>query len=142
MLTDHWMRPGVLGEAEAFVTAVHAETIESFLAENGIARSTVDIVGFHGQTVIHRPERRLTVQIGDGGALSQRLGIPVAYDFRAADVAAGGQGAPLVPVFHQPLARDPARPHPIAVLNVGGVANVTWVDGGDPVACDTGPAMR
>ena len=65
--------------------------------------------------------------------------MPVAYDFRAADVAAGGQGAPLVPVFHQALARDLARPHPIAVLNIGGVANVTFVDGGDPVACDTGP---
>ena len=63
----------------------------------------------------------------------------MAYDFRAADVAAGGQGAPLVPVFHQALARDLDRPHPIAVLNVGGVANVTFVDGGDPVACDTGP---
>ncbi len=63
----------------------------------------------------------------------------VAYDFRAADVAEGGQGAPLVPVFHQALARDLARPHPIAVLNVGGVANVTFVNGGDPVACDTGP---
>ena len=63
----------------------------------------------------------------------------MAYDFRAADVAAGGQGAPLVPVFHQALARDLDRPHPIAVLNVGGVANVTFVDGGDPIACDTGP---
>ena len=64
---------------------------------------------------------------------------PWRYDFRAADVAAGGQGAPLVPVFHQALARDLDRPHPVAVLNVGGVANVTYVDGGDPVACDTGP---
>jgi anhydro-N-acetylmuramic acid kinase len=82
---------------------------------------------------------RLTVQIGDGSALAQRLALPVAHDFRAADVAAGGQGAPLVPVFHQALARDLARPHPIAVLNLGGVANVTYVDGGDPLACDTGP---
>jgi anhydro-N-acetylmuramic acid kinase len=65
--------------------------------------------------------------------------LPVAYDFRAADVAAGGQGAPLVPAFHQALARDLKRAHPIAVLNVGGVANVTFVDGGDPIACDTGP---
>ncbi len=65
--------------------------------------------------------------------------MPVAYDFRGTDVTAGGQGAPLVPVFHQSLARDLARPHPIAVLNLGGVANVTFVDGGDPVACDTGP---
>ncbi len=99
----------------------------------------VAIVGFHGQTVLHKPAERLTVQIGDGAALARRLELPVAYDFRAADVAAGGQGAPLVPVFHQALARDLTRPHPIAVLNLGGVANVTFVDGGDPVACDTGP---
>ncbi|MFN3659385.1 MAG: anhydro-N-acetylmuramic acid kinase [Pseudolabrys sp.] len=138
-LTDRWARPGVLAEAERFVTAVHAETVETFLADNGIARDSIDVIGFHGQTVIHRPERRLTVQIGDGAGLARRLRLPVACDFRAADVAAGGQGAPLVPVFHQALARDLARPHPIAVLNVGGVANVTWVDGGDPVACDTGP---
>jgi len=138
-LTDRWMRLGVLKEAEEFVTAVHAEVVERFLRDNDIDRASVDIVGFHGQTVIHRPELRLTVQIGDGPALAQRLKLPVAYDFRAADVAAGGQGAPLVPVFHQALARDLSHPHPIAVLNVGGVANVTWVDGGDPVACDTGP---
>jgi anhydro-N-acetylmuramic acid kinase len=138
-LTDRWVRPGVLEEAEAFVTAVHAETVETFLRENNIDRGGIDIVGFHGQTVIHRPELRLTVQIGDGQALAKRLKLPVAYDFRAADVAAGGQGAPLVPVFHQALARGLSHPHPIAVLNVGGVANVTWVDGGDPVACDTGP---
>jgi len=136
-LTDRWVRPGVLTEAEAFVTAVHAETVETFLRDNAI--SDVDIVGFHGQTVIHRPELRLTVQIGDGPALARRLKLPVAHDFRAADVAAGGQGAPLVPVFHQALARSLSHPHPMAVLNVGGVANVTWVDGGDPVACDTGP---
>jgi anhydro-N-acetylmuramic acid kinase len=138
-LTDRWARPGVLKEADAFVTAVHAEAVESFLRDNGIDRAGIDIVGFHGQTVIHRPEKRLTVQIGNGAALAKRLKLPVAYDFRAADVAAGGQGAPLVPVFHQALARSLPHPHPIAVLNVGGVANVTWVDGGDPVACDTGP---
>ena len=138
-MNDRWLRPGVLMEAEALVTRIHAETVETFIADNAIPRASIGIVGFHGQTVIHRPERRLTVQIGDGPRLAQRLGLAVAHDFRAADVAAGGQGAPLVPVFHQALARDLARPHPVAVLNVGGVANVTWVDGGDPVACDTGP---
>jgi anhydro-N-acetylmuramic acid kinase len=135
-LTERAQRPGVLTEAEAFVTSVHAEAVETFLATERIDKGNVAIVGFHGQTVLHRPQARLTVQIGDGAALAQRLGLPVAYDFRAADV---GQGAPLVPVFHQALARDLARPHPIAVLNVGGVANVTWADGGDPIACDTGP---
>jgi anhydro-N-acetylmuramic acid kinase len=138
-LTDRTARPGVLAEAEAFVTGAHAEAVEAFVDDNGIARGDVAVVGFHGQTVLHRPADRLTVQIGDGAALTKRLGLTVAYDFRAADVAAGGQGAPLVPVFHQALARSIDRPHPIAVLNIGGVANVTWVDGGNPVACDTGP---
>lgn len=138
-VTDRAARPGCLVQAEALVTRVHAETVESFMATERIGRDLVDIVGFHGQTVIHKPAARLTVQIGDAIALARRLKLPVACDFRAADVAAGGQGAPLVPMFHQAMARDLARPHPIAVLNIGGVANVTFVDGGDPVACDTGP---
>jgi anhydro-N-acetylmuramic acid kinase len=138
-LTERTARPGVLAEADAFVTRVHAETVEAFIATEHIDKSSVAIVGFHGQTVLHRPAAQLTVQIGDGAALARRLELPVAYDFRAADVAAGGQGAPLVPAFHQALARDLKRAHPIAVLNVGGVANVTFVDGGDPIACDTGP---
>src|SRR5579885_1072248 len=138
-LADRTSRPGVLKEADAFVTDVHAETVENFIAREGIDRAAVAIVGFHGQTVIHKPAARLTVQIGDGAALARRLKLPVAHDFRQADIAAGGQGAPLVPVFHQALARALDHPHPIAVLNIGGVANVTYVDGGDPIACDTGP---
>ena len=139
MLSDRWQRPGVLAEADEFVTRVHAEAVKAFLETEQVNKSNVDIVGFHGQTVLHRPAARLTVQIGNGERLAAQLGLPVAHDFRAADVATGGQGAPLVPVFHQALARDLDRPHPIAVLNVGGVANVTFVDGGDPIACDTGP---
>ncbi len=138
-LTDRKARPGAIGEAEALTTHTHAETVERLLKENNIAPSAIAVVGFHGQTVIHRPRTRLTVQVGDGDALARRLRIAVVHDFRAADVAAGGQGAPLVPAFHQALARDLKRSHPIAVLNVGGVANVTFVDGGDPIACDTGP---
>ncbi|MEJ2624198.1 MAG: anhydro-N-acetylmuramic acid kinase [Pseudolabrys sp.] len=138
-LTERAARPGVLAEAEAFVTRAQAEAVEAFLEREHIDRATVDVVGFHGQTVLHKPSARLTVQIGDGPALADRLGLRVVHDFRAADVAAGGQGAPFVPVYHQALARSLDRPHPIAVLNVGGVANVTFVDGGDPVAGDTGP---
>lgn len=139
-LTERNVRRGVLVEAEALVTRAHAEAVEAFLAQNGLAPASIDIVGFHGQTVLHRPAAGLTVQIGDAGALAERLGIPVAYDFRAADVAAGGQGAPLVPVFHRAIVETIDRPHPVAVLNIGGVANVTFVDGGpDPIACDTGP---
>jgi anhydro-N-acetylmuramic acid kinase len=128
-----------LAQAEAFVTAVHAATVEDFLSIERIDKSGIAAVGFRGQTVLHKPAARLTVQLGDGAALARRLDMTVVHDFRAADVAAGGQGAPLVPVFHQALVRDLARPHPIGVLNVGGVANVTFVDGGDPIACDTGP---
>jgi len=138
-LSDRTSRPGVLAKAEAFVTRAHAEAVEKFLTEERIDRRAIGVVGFHGQTVLHRPDQRLTVQIGDGAALARVLRLPVAYDFRQADVIAGGQGAPLVPVFHQALARDLARPLPIAVLNIGGVANVTYVGDGDPVACDTGP---
>ena len=112
-----------------------------FLDVNGIDRATIDVVGFHGQTILHRPQDRLTVQIGDGAALAREIRLPVVYDLRAADVAAGGQGAPLVPVYHRALARTLDRPHPIAVLNLGGVANITFIDGeNDPIACDTGPA--
>jgi anhydro-N-acetylmuramic acid kinase len=138
-LTDRTSRPGVLANADEFVTRVHADTVESFIAKECIDPAAVAIVGFHGQTVLHKPAAGLTVQIGDGAVLARRLKIPVAYDFRSADIAAGGQGAPLVPVFRQALAHSLGRPHPLAVLNIGGVANVTYVDGGDPVACDTGP---
>ena len=138
-LGDRAERPPFLAEAEALVTAVHAEAVETFLQSNGIPAGDVAVVGFHGQTVLHQPERGLTVQLGDGNALAGRLGVPVVYDFRAADVAAGGQGAPLVPVFHRALVRMIERPHPVGVVNLGGVANVTLIDGDNIVACDTGP---
>ena len=139
-LTDRNARPGILADAEALVTQTHAEAAERLLAAIRIAPRDIAVVGFHGQTVIHKPQHKLTVQVGDAAALAQRLGIPVVHDFRAADVAAGGQGAPLVPVFHRAIADTIERPHPLAVLNIGGVANVTYVDGGpDPIACDTGP---
>ena len=97
-----------------------------------------DLIGFHGQTILHQPDRRRTWQVGDAGELARRTGIPVAHDFRSADVAAGGQGAPLAPVYHAALARDVAKP--LAVLNIGGVANVTWIGAdGELVAFDTGP---
>ncbi|MFK8251638.1 anhydro-N-acetylmuramic acid kinase [Ancylobacter terrae] len=147
-LTDRAARPPALVEAEALITARHCEALARFIAGlPGDAR--VDIVGFHGQTVLHRPEIRLTLQLGDGPALAAalRAGAPagrdatLVYDFRAADVAAGGQGAPFVPVYHRALARTLDRPQPLLVLNLGGVANITYIDGeADPIACDTGPA--
>ncbi len=139
-LTDRSSRPGVLGEAERRVTRRHVEAVRHVLDEHGIALESVDVVGFHGQTVLHRPEDALTVQIGDGAVLAGQLGVDVVADLRAADVAAGGQGAPLVPVFHRALAEAAKLPRPAVLLNVGGVANVTFLPAeGDPTACDTGP---
>jgi anhydro-N-acetylmuramic acid kinase len=134
-------RPGVIAEAEDVSTHLHASAVNAFLTANSIDRGTIDVLGYHGQTVLHRPKEKLTVQLGDGRALARETGIPVVYDLRAADVAAGGQGAPLVPVYHRALTSALDRPHPIVVLNLGGVANITFMDGEkDPIACDTGPA--
>jgi len=138
-LTERTARPDALAAAESIVNAAHAEAVETFLAANGLKSADVTVVGFHGQTVLHRPQRRLTVQLGDGSALATRLGIPVVYDFRAADVAAGGEGAPLAPAFHRPLVAGLGWEAPVAVLNIGGVANVTYIDGDELIACDTGP---
>lgn len=99
-------RPGVLAEAERAVTQAHAEAVAAFLAQNRMKPEDVDIVGFHGQTVLHRPEKRLTVQIGDAPALARAIHIPVMHDFRAADVEAGGQGAPSC---RSTTARSPIR---------------------------------
>src|SRR5712675_288017 len=133
-------RPGILREAELAVTVAHAEAVAAFTAQHHITREDVDIVGFHGQTVLHRPEKKLTVQIGDGQALAKAIHIPVMHDFRAADVEAGGQGAPFVPVYHRALAQSLEREGPIVVVNIGGVSNITYIDGTDTlIACDTGP---
>jgi len=132
-------RPGILREAERVVTTAHAEAIASFKAQHRIASEDIDIVGFHGQTVLHRPADKMTVQIGDAAALARAIHIPVMHDFRAADVAAGGQGAPLVPVYHRALAQSLEREGPVVVLNIGGVSNITYIDGDTLIACDTGP---
>ncbi len=125
---------------EAELTGAHAQAVETLLAETG---ARPEVVGFHGQTLVHRPDAGWTWQIGDARALAVRLGVPVVYDFRAADMAAGGQGAPLLPVFHRALA-DGAREGdaPVGVLNLGGVGNLTWLGTGLGawISFDTGPA--
>ena len=120
-----------LADVEARLTDYHARAVEAL----GCA---ADLVGFHGQTILHQPQRRRTWQIGDAAGLAARLGVPVVHDFRSADVAAGGQGAPFAPVYHAALAVGMAGP--VAVLNIGGVANVTWIGrDGSLLAFDTGP---
>ncbi|MCX5515225.1 anhydro-N-acetylmuramic acid kinase [Kaistia algarum] len=139
-IMDRSARPGVLAEAERIVTDAHAEAVEALLAREDVDAPRVMLVGFHGQTVFHAPARGLTVQIGDGAALAARLGIPVVHDFRAADVAAGGQGAPLVPIYHRALVRAAGLEGDVAVVNIGGVANVTRIAAdGAVLAFDTGP---
>jgi len=138
-LTERNERPEIVAEAERVINDAHAEAVETFLTANALSPVNITAIGFHGQTLLHRPERAFTLQVGNGRTLATRLGIPVVYDFRAADVAAGGQGAPLAPVFHRALVRQLQRDPPIAVLNLGGVANLTYIDGDELIACDTGP---
>jgi len=127
---------GPVGEVEKELTRLHAEAVEHFLCEH--PRTAADVVGFHGHTILHLPAERRTWQIGDGALLARRLGLEVVADFRSADVAAGGQGAPLAPLYHAALAAT--LPRPLAVLNIGGVANVTWIGGREEIlAFDTGP---
>jgi anhydro-N-acetylmuramic acid kinase len=163
-LTDRRKRPGCLAEVERELTEQHASAVARFLQENSLGPANVAVIGFHGQTVLHKTEllpaiavgrpkaaldapavrpvqemRTLTVQLGDGPRLAKLSGIDVIWDLRAADAAAGGQGAPLAPAYHRALAaRLPQRP--IAVVNIGGVANVTWIGrDGALIAFDTGP---
>ncbi|HTQ70785.1 MAG TPA: anhydro-N-acetylmuramic acid kinase [Acidocella sp.] len=120
-----------LRQVEARLTHEHA------LAVAMLGR-TADVIGFHGQTILHAPAERRTWQIGDAAMLSHITRLPVVHDFRSADVAAGGQGAPLVPLFHAALAREMEKP--LLIVNIGGVANATWLGpAGEIIACDTGP---
>jgi anhydro-N-acetylmuramic acid kinase len=130
--------PPEVAAAERVLTDAHADVVALLLARAALKPSDIDYVGFHGQTVLHRPAERWTWQIGDGAALARATGIAVVNDFRSKDVAAGGQGAPFVPLYHRVLARS--RERPLVVVNIGGVANVTYVGADDSViAFDTGP---
>jgi len=130
--------PAEITAAERMLTDAHAVIVALLLARAEMKPSDIDYVGFHGQTVLHRPAEHWTWQIGDGAALARLTGIAVVNDFRSADVAAGGQGAPLVPLYHRVLAQS--RERPLVVVNIGGVANVTYVGADDTViGFDTGP---
>jgi anhydro-N-acetylmuramic acid kinase len=122
----------LIAEAERLLTETHAEAVRALGGWEA-----AELVGFHGATVAHRPDRGWTWQIGDGAALARALGKPVVFDFRSADVAAGGQGAPLAPGFHRALVAG--LKDRIGVLNIGGVANLSWFAGDAFGAFDTGP---
>ena len=134
--------PGEPGAEEA------AKTVENAHAELLAGFAGADLVGFHGQTLAHDPRRGRTHQAGDGERLAAALGLPVVWDFRSADMARGGEGAPLAPFFHHACARFVGAAGPTGFLNMGGVGNLSWVDPGLPtpeapgacLAFDTGPA--
>lgn len=137
--------PALFRLAEAMLTAAHIHAIQDFLAANDFDPSDIGIIGFHGQTVLHRPAEPhqigATRQLGDGAAMAEQLGIDVAYDFRSADMAVGGQGAPLAAIYHAALLRQAQVAAPAAVVNLGGIGNLTWWGGRDQlIAFDTGPA--
>lgn len=130
----------------------HAQAIEKILKEASKAASDIDVVGFHGQTLFHAPQHGFTLQVGDGEKLAKQVGIPVVYDFRSRDMKYGGEGAPLVPIYHYALVKEFVSQDklslPVAVVNIGGVANVTYIgleaeaetlDQPDMFAFDTGP---
>ena len=146
-LTWPWYapRPEVFQEAARAIAEEHLVAARSFMAEHGIAAADLHLAGFHGQTVLHQPanadrDTGRTVQLGDAQRVADGLGVPVAHAFRIDDVAAGGQGAPLAPIYHEALVRWSRLELPVAVLNLGGVGNVTLVGDGPLEAFDSGPA--
>ncbi len=123
---------------EKEVTEHHVLAARQILSENSSTAKKIHLVGFHGHTVRHLPSEGLTLQIGNPWTLARELDIPIVSDFRRCDMAASGQGAPLVAMFHRALFAD--EPRPTLVLNLGGVANVTWLGERDEIiAGDTGP---
>jgi len=141
-------RPDDLVQLERDITVLHAEAVDillrSLLASQQREWGSPELIGFHGQTVLHRPNVGVTVQLGVGPLLAELTGVQVAYDLRANDMVHGGQGAPLVPAYHAALARSKpalfAGRFPVVFVNIGGISNITFVpESGDPVAFDSGP---
>lgn len=135
-------RDPLIDAVAAELTGLHVIAVHRLMAATGTDRSNIAIIGFHGHTVAHRPTRTngiggWTWQIGDGAMLKAATRIPVVFDFRSSDVAAGGQGAPLAPGYHR--ARSAQLGRPLGVLNLGGVGNLTWFADDRWGSFDTGP---
>lgn len=136
--------PAIFRQAELALTRAQSKAVNAFLRKRDIAASDIAAIGFHGQTVLHAPPHGgrpgRTRQLGDGEMMTEITGIDVVYDFRSADMAAGGQGAPLAPIYHKAMLEKIGAGPETAILNLGGVANITWSDGERMAAFDTGPA--
>jgi anhydro-N-acetylmuramic acid kinase len=121
-----------LREASQLLTLRHIEAVKKL-------RAKADVIGFHGQTITHDPANKFTLQIGDAEMLARETGMDVVSDFRSADVLAGGQGAPFLPLYHRARVQAAKLAQPVAVLNLGGVGNVTYINSDEILAFDTGP---
>ena len=120
------------------LSELYANAVEGAIAAGGAPRERIVAIGCHGQTVRHRPDLGYTIQLNDPARLAELTGIDVVADFRRRDMAAGGQGAPLVPAFHEAVFRHPVRSR--AVVNIGGISNVTWLTPGQrTIGFDCGP---
>jgi anhydro-N-acetylmuramic acid kinase len=128
-----------IAEIEQDVTDLHSQAVRAFCAEKHADLDAVDVIGFHGQTIKHESERGRTWQLGDGQRMANGLAKVVVNNFRQNDMRHGGQGAPFAPAFHRALVRAQNIPQPVAVLNIGGVSNLTLVDADLLYACDCGP---
>ncbi len=124
---------------ERELTDLHCQAVSALCDSRNINLATVDVIGFHGQTILHEPHEGRTWQLGDGQRMADSLGRVVVNNFRQSDMNRGGQGAPFAPAYHRALVRSCGIPQPIAVLNIGGVSNVTLIDGELLYACDCGP---
>ena len=132
--------PGGMDSIERDLTLAHVEAVDIFLQRENIKRGNVQLLGFHGQTVLHRPECGETLQLGDAELLARETGINVVYDFRSEDMRGGGQGAPLVPLYHAALTESQGNSDVVCVVNLGGIANLTWIaPNTPPVAFDIAP---
>ncbi len=127
--------------AEIAMTRAHADAVNELLRREGLSPGDIDVIGFHGQTISHAPQERWTWQMGNGDLLARETGIDVVGQFRRNDVEAGGEGAPFLPLYHRARARSAGVQDVVAILNIGGVSNVTWIGRGedDILAFDTGP---
>lgn len=124
---------------ERQVTDLHSQAVQALCTSAGMDLGSVELIGFHGQTIQHDPQQRRTWQLGDGQRMADTLRISVVSNFRQNDMDHGGQGAPLAPAYHRALASASQIPQPVAILNIGGVSNVTLIDGSELQACDCGP---
>lgn len=128
----------VAGPASAELAQIYARAVIEAIAAAGKAPVDVTAIGCHGQTVRHRPERGFTIQLNDPSRVAELTGIDVAADFRRRDIAAGGQGAPLAPAFHEAVFRESGRSR--VVINIGGISNITWLPAAGPtMGFDCGP---